>query len=153
MRLELWRPIAVVLVLLGTPGAIRGEAADDAGTSLVDVAKVSGCKGEPAGYVSGYFSSDDRLSGVFWCTRDPDAESDRFLISWLTDIYQPTALRCPSVLRSINWPQQLKILRDARIRITPRRRTARSRSAARSPIAGAEQRDNFGMQPTAFGRG
>jgi hypothetical protein len=114
MRLRHGRPIIVLLALLGVALPVRGAADDRAGISLANLAKASGCKGEPTSYISGYFSPDDKLSGVFWCTRDPEAESDRFLIV-VVNRHPRSPLKCPSVLRSVNPPQQLRILRDKRI--------------------------------------
>jgi len=114
MRLRHGPAIIVFLALLGTLLPVRGAADDRAGISLANRATANGCKGEPTNYVSGYFSPDDKLSGVFWCTRDPEAESDRFLIV-VVDRHPRGQLKCPNVIRSINPPQQLRILRDKRI--------------------------------------
>jgi hypothetical protein len=114
MRLGYGQPIIVLLALLGVVLPVCGAADDRTEISLANLAKASGCKGEPTSYVSGYFSPDDKLSGVFWCTRDPEAEGDRFLIV-VVNRHPQRQLRCPSVLRSANPPQQLRILRDKRI--------------------------------------
>jgi len=109
-----YRSIFNVLAVLGALLPLTGHADDLAATWLVKVAKASGCKGEPTGYVSGYFSPDDKLSGVFWCTARPGADSDTHLIV-VVDRHPGGRLKCPSILRSLNPPLQLRILRDKQL--------------------------------------
>lgn len=113
MRLKQYAAI-VLLALLAPLAPIRGNTGVPANTSLANVATESGCTGEPTDYVLGYFSPADTLCGVFWCIRDEDAESDRFLIV-VVSRHPRSHLRCPNVLRSVNRPQRLRILRDAKI--------------------------------------
>jgi hypothetical protein len=114
VRLRSGPPIIVLLALFGAVLPVPGGADERARISLANLAKANGCKGEPTSYVSGYFSPGDKLSGVFWCARNLEAESDRFLIV-VVDRHPRSQLKCPSVLRSINPPRQLRILRDRRI--------------------------------------
>ncbi len=90
------------------------DSGHSAEKSLASVAKENGCKGEPTGYVSGYLSGEDKSTGVFWCVRDLDAEKDRILIV-VVNRHPHGTLKCPNVLRSINQPQKLTILRDEKI--------------------------------------
>jgi len=60
MRLRHGRPIIVLLALFGVVLPVPGGADERTGISLANLAKASGCKGEPTNYVSGYFSSDDK---------------------------------------------------------------------------------------------
>ena len=102
-----------LMVIVGSFALVCGNSSHAAEKSLASVAKESGCRGGPTDYVSGYPSPGDKSAGVFWCARDPDAEKDRFLIVVVNR--RPSTLKCPSILRSINRPLKIRILRDEKI--------------------------------------
>jgi hypothetical protein len=102
--------LACLVICLALLSAASTAAQDTAAASIQRLAKEKGCAGKPNDYVSGYFSPDDTLSGVFWCVPSTTNDKRRFLIV-VVDRHAKRELRCPSVMVSINQPLGLRILR------------------------------------------
>jgi hypothetical protein len=102
--------VACLLVCFTLLTAMSTGAQDVAPEAIEQLAKQNGCAGKPTGYVSGYFSPRDTLSGVFWCVPRTTNDKRRFLIV-IADRHAKRQLTCASVLVSINEPRRLRILR------------------------------------------
>lgn len=110
------RPVLLSLVAgaLAMAPLPRLEARDLTVPELAEIAKAIGCKDEPSDYVAGYFRSDDRLSGVFWCRAKLDEFDPEFLIV-VVDRHARRLLACPDAMVSVNRPLGLRILRDRQV--------------------------------------